>query len=727
MKMKIYNHVKTFLIALIICMAVVPVSRFISPRAQVDASEIFLAWLPLSVSLAMILLFGRRAILPLMAGFALIYEWLLDLTLLQTAVFLFCFFFPLLLTCTIVRWQLGTRWRHGLPNRDMGVRTVWLAFVAPAGIKAAMYAAGSRVAFPTTVAKFFDTGSVIYSIIDIQSLICAALIFTMMFYYPLRMLVNPRYGRTLWRKSIKPFLSRRKRNFTLGWLLTLTLFLIVVCSPYQSDYIAGYLVPVIFILFTLGIGKLSPPLIGLSWAFTALMLLANNQNFLQGVYTEYSMAFVLSVLISFTICILYMAAIYRRSEWLKRAWKAQALTDPLTGLPNLRALEQQLEKHTHRVVCCLHISNLEFLSRHYGMMMRVQCKRSITRELQPLLMRNEKVYQLPGSELLLLLNGAEPTARLQHMVDYLSGRKIFWHHTAMDIEFGASWGIIEGAGEIFHQTLGQLSWLSEQACSTSHVLALTQSLETVCDHTTERVLLLNRVKRALEEEGLLLYAQPIQNADGVGYHEVLTRLSVEGEILTPDRFLPVIAQFNLSIRFDMQVLETLLRWLRAHPVPGTQARFSVNLMPLTLMQKESATQIMALFKSYGVAPQCVIIEITEEQAFSNSETSMHNIQRLQNYGFKIAIDDFGTGYANFERLKRLHADIVKIDGCFVKDILTDSLDAMIVKSICFMAKAKSLTVVAEYVETEEQRDLLLSLGVDYLQGYLLGKPEKLAD
>ena len=241
------------------------------------------------------------------------------------------------------------------------------------------------------------------------------------------------------------------------------------------------------------------------------------------------------------------------------------------------------------------------------------------------------------------------------------------------------------------------------------------------------MLLLNRVKRALEEDGLLLYAQPIQNADGVGYHEVLTRLAVEGEILTPDRFLPVIAQFNLSIRFDMQVLETLLRWLRAHPVPGSQARFSVNLMPLTLMQEESATQIMTLFKRYDVAPQCVIIEITEEQAFSNSETSMHNIQRLQNYGFKIAIDDFGTGYANFERLKRLHADIVKIDGSFVKDILTDSLDAMIVKSICFMAKAKSLTVVAEYVETEEQRDLLLSLGVDYLQGYLLGKPEKLAD
>jgi len=231
--MKIYSHVKVFLIVLIMCIAIVPFSRFISPRAQVDASEIFLAWLPFSVSLAMLLLFGRRAIFPLVVGFALVYERLLDLNLLQTGVFLFCFFFPLLLSCTIVRWQLGTRWRYGLPNRHMGVRTVWLAFVAPAAIKATMYIAGAKVAFPTPMARFFDTSSVIYSIIDIQSLICAALIFTMMFYYPLRMMVNPRYGRTLWRKSLRPFLSPRRRNFTLGWLLTLALFLIVVCSPFD--------------------------------------------------------------------------------------------------------------------------------------------------------------------------------------------------------------------------------------------------------------------------------------------------------------------------------------------------------------------------------------------------------------------------------------------------------------------------------------------------------------
>ncbi|MFX4310607.1 EAL domain-containing protein, partial [Enterobacter sp. 63] len=220
---------------------------------------------------------------------------------------------------------------------------------------------------------------------------------------------------------------------------------------------------------------------------------------------------------------------------------------------------------------------------------------------------------------------------------------------------------------------------------------------------------------------------PIQNAAGKGYHEILTRLESDGEIITPDRFIPLIAQFNLSHRFDLSVVENLLAWLRDNPVSHDKTRFSVNLMPLTLMQKEVANEIITLFEHYRVPPHAVVIEITEEQAFSNSGTSIKNIQQLRDYGFCIAIDDFGTGYANYERLKRLQADIIKIDGCFVKDICSDSMDAMIVQSICNLAKTKSLCVVAEFVETPEQREMLLRFGVDYLQGYLLGKPVPLSE
>lgn len=154
-------------------------------------------------------------------------------------------------------------------------------------------------------------------------------------------------------------------------------------------------------------------------------------------------------------------------------------------------------------------------------------------------------------------------------------------------------------------------------------------------------------------------------------------------VIMPDRFIPLIVQFNLSQRFDMLVLETLFSMLHKHP----GQRFSVNLLPATLMQKNSAGQIIALFQRYSVSP----------------DTSRQNLEALRAFGCAIAIDDFGTGYANYERLKHLQADIIKIDGCFVRDILLDPLDAIMVKSIVEMAWAKQMSVVAEYVESEPQK------------------------
>ena len=722
-----YSCIRKFLLALILCLVALSVSRFISPRAVVDSSTLFLAWLPLSVMLAIIFLFGRHGIIPIITSFAVVNESTFHLPYTEAAVLLFCQLFPVFAVCAIVRWRLGARWRHGMPNRDIAVRVVWMGFVAPVGIKASMYIAGAWFNYPINISNFFGSGAIIFSIIDIQSLICAALIFTMIIYYPLRMIINPRFARTFWYRNRQPFLSAKNRLFMLGWLGALVTTVIILCSPFKTDYIAGYLVPIIFILFTLGISRLTYSFITLSWSVSAFMLLAYNNNFLQGVSSDYSLAFVMSVLISFTICMLYMTQVFHRNEWLKRRWQLQAMSDPLTGLPNLRALEKQMEQQPNGVVCCLHMKNMEFLSKHFGMMMRVHVKRCVTRQLQPLLQEGERFFQLPGCELLLLLNGPETAARLQHMTDYLNSRRIFWNNVGLDIEFGASWGELHAYGEALHQTLGQLSWLAEEASVGHQVLALTNSLQAVADQTTDRVLLLNKVKRALDENGIQLYGQPIVDAQGKGYQEILTRLISEGEIITPDQFIPVIAQFNLGTRFDMLVVERLLQWMQQHPQNNQSARFSVNLMPMTLMQKAFAPQFLALFERYAIAPQAVIIEITEEQAFSNSEVSILNILQLRQAGFKIAIDDFGTGYANFERLKRLQADIIKIDGCFVRDILQDQQDVMIVKAICELAKAKSLTVVAEYVENEAQRELLLEAGVDYLQGYLFGKPQPLAD
>lgn len=727
MTSKHYNSLKATLIAFLLCAIFLPFARLIAPRAIIEGQALYLAWLPLSVMLALMLIFGRRAIAGIIITLALVNynEW--QLSLMQNTVLVACQAVPLFLCCALVRLMLGTRWRVGLPNKWMGIRIFWLGFVAPGVMKLAMVLAGRWVAFPDAIASYFVSESVLFRIVDTLSLIVASLIFTMAFYFPLRMILTPRYARTLWRACLVPCFSRKNRHFVMGWLIVLSTLLIFLCSPHHAKLFSGYLVPAIFVVFTMGIRRLGHRLILFCWAISAWLLLTWNYNFLLGMKSEYALSFVLSVFVSFTICMLYMTNIFRRSAWVTRLWQEQALTDPLTQLPNLRALERSLIQSQTPWLCCLRMNNLEFLSRHYGMMMRVHCKVTINQLLQPWLQEGECVFQLPGNELLISLTGPAPEARLSHIVDLLNSQKICWNNNWLEIEFSAAWAVADTDVASLQPMLGQLSYLAEQASAGDRVLSLNARQAVVTGQTSGQVLMLQKVKRALDEGSVMLYAQPIVDADGQGYHEILSRLVCDGEMLTPDRFIPIIAQFNLSDRFDLLVVETMLAWLQAHPHTGSGARFSVNLMPFTLMRKDTAQHIITLFRRYAVPIAHVIVEITEEQAFSHSETSIQNITVLREAGFKIAIDDFGTGYANYERLKRLQANIIKIDGCFVKDILTDSMDAMIVKSICEMARVKSLCVVAEYVETAAQRDLLLSLGVDYLQGWYTGKPQPLVE
>lgn len=718
--------IKKSLTALVLCLLLLPLSRYLSPSTIIDGKHTYLAYLPASFMIAMVFLYGRLAIIPLIIAAIVTFSYSLDLANLALLAFTFSLIFPIIICSLATRYYLGKRWRYALSDKGVGIRIFWLGFIAPFSIKLLMYITGNYVAVPVKLAPYFDHNSLIFMVVDFQNLVAASLIFTAVFYYPLRMILNPYYARAFWRRCVMRDFVGTRRVYSYVWMQSLFTLMIVLCSSWGVLQVSGYLVPLIFVLFTLGIRHFGPRLMGLLWGISAWLLLTYNEGFLYGVNTEFALSFILSVFISFTVCMLYMTMMFKRNEWMKRVYHSQALTDPLTQLPNLRALEYHVQSYPEGTLCCLRLANLEFLSRHYGMMMRIHCKRIVTSQITPFLQQGEQVFQLPGSELLIFLRGQHTDARLEHIVELLNSKKIKWHNTMLEIEYGASYSVIDNSLDELHRTLGQLSYLSDQASESMCVLSLNTRVEDVSDKTTERVLLLQKIKRALnEEEAVVLYAQPIVNQAGKGYQEILSRIIFNDELITPDKFIPVIAEFNLSMRFDMLVMKKLVNFLYLHPNESECPRFSVNLMPLTLMQKDIAQKIVSLFTQFQVPTSSVIIEVTEEQAFSNSETSMQNIMLLRDNGFKIAIDDFGTGYANYERLKRLNADILKIDGCFIQDITSDALDPLIVKSICDMARARKFIVVAEFVETEEQRALLFELGVEFLQGYLIGKPEPL--
>lgn len=129
-----------------------------------------------------------------------------------------------------------------------------------------------------------------------------------------------------------------------------------------------------------------------------------------------------------------------------------------------------------------------------------------------------------------------------------------------------------------------------------------------------------------------------------------------------------------------------------------------------------------MLQKYAIESWQLIFEITESSSFGNAGLAMQTVNHLQQMGCRIAIDDFGTGYASYARLKNVDADILKIDGSFIRNIVSNSLDYQIVASICHLARMKKMLVVAEYVESEEIRHAAEALGIDYFQGYLIGKP-----
>jgi EAL domain-containing protein (putative c-di-GMP-specific phosphodiesterase class I) len=134
-------------------------------------------------------------------------------------------------------------------------------------------------------------------------------------------------------------------------------------------------------------------------------------------------------------------------------------------------------------------------------------------------------------------------------------------------------------------------------------------------------------------------------------------------------------------------------------------------------------EVGLLLQKYAIESWQLVFEITESSSFGNAGMANQVVSQLQKMGCRIAIDDFGTGFASYARLKNVDADILKIDGSFIRNMVSNSLDYQIVASICHLARMKNMLVVAEYVENEAIRDAAMALGIDYLQGYFIGKPE----
>ena len=240
-----------------------------------------------------------------------------------------------------------------------------------------------------------------------------------------------------------------------------------------------------------------------------------------------------------------------------------------------------------------------------------------------------------------------------------------------------------------------------------------------------------RIRQTVEDDRLLLYGQPVIDlqANAIHNYELLVRLPGDegGDPLPPSAFLYVAERFDLIQALDGWVVRNAIRLIAEHARAGHPLVLSVNLSGKSIGDLKLVQLIENALDEAGIDPARLIFELTETAAIANIEQAKKFASRLHSRGCQFALDDFGAGFGSFYYLKNFPFDYIKIDGGFIRGIVSNPLDQLVVQAIVTIAQGLGKKTVAEFVAEPETASLLRTIGVDCAQGYFIGQPRPITE
>lgn len=408
-----------------------------------------------------------------------------------------------------------------------------------------------------------------------------------------------------------------------------------------------------------------------------------------------------------------------------------ALHDPLTDLPNRRALEASLERiiararrGTPSTLLLLDLDNFKVVNDSVGHpsgdRVLVDLARLLLADLRP----GDEVARLGGDEFVILLEGIPlevgrlTAERLRRLVDghsFVVGEKSF--------DLGISIGVVPIDGRLDAAAVLSVADSALYAAKDrgrNRVVVFDSSAwrKMAVSETSEWA---SKVKEGLRDGGLLLHYQPIfriETGKAVHYEALVRLAGPDGQVVPPSRFLGAAEKFGLMPQLDRWVVGQVLAVLKARP----ELEIFVNLSGASLGHEELIGEIEELVRGSGVGPGRLAFEITETSAVSDLGAVTQWMRRLKDLGCRFALDDFGIGFSSFGYLQSLPADYVKIDGSFIRDLDANPSNRALVKAIDTVAHTLGKETIAESVESAASLALLRELGVEFAQGYALGRP-----
>lgn len=721
------NQHRWWVLPLILPVVLLPVLSVANTFTHLGDGIAALYYLPLSFLLSLMMFFGLEALPGIVLS--LFIRYYPSVGMFETVAGVLHFIIPIVLSWGGYRVFAPRRNMTAYGDvRLMAQRIFWQAF-CPATLFLLLFQFAVYLGVYESRQSLAGLNPLnIRTLINYQALLVSGLTGVPLSYLLIRLIRHPRYLKSLISQIRTQIDKKVTRAEFLIWAIALAGLLSLLLLPMNENssiFTTNYTLSLLMPVMLWGAMRFGYKLISLIWIPILLVSIHYFYRYIpvnQGY--DIQLAITSSSYLVFSFVVIYMSMLATRQRAVNKRSRRLALLDPVLHMPNLRALSRDLAKNPWSALCLLRVPELEILGRNYGVLLRIQYKQQLAQWINGTLQPNEQVYHLTGCDMAVRLNAESHQQRIETLDEHIKQFRFVWDGMPLQPQVGVSYCYVRSPVNHLYLVLGELGVVADLSLSSNHPENLQQRGAVHLQRSLkDKVAVMSRLQRALDNNAFTLLVQPVRGLRGDRFHEVLLRMTdANGLLISPEQFLPIAQEFGLSSRVDLWVLEHTLRFLAAHRERLPGQRFAINLAPSTVCRVQFPLEVSRLLAKYAIEPWQLIFEVTECSTFCNAEQGLHILRQLQKMGVRIAIDDFGTGYASYARLKSVDADILKIDGDFIRNIVNNSLDYQIVASICHLARMKKMLVVAEYVETEEIRSAVHALGIDYVQGYLIGRP-----
>ena len=429
---------------------------------------------------------------------------------------------------------------------------------------------------------------------------------------------------------------------------------------------------------------------------------------------------------------------------LHRQMSYQATHDALTGLVNRREFEQRLVEAVEaarrgeatNMLCYLDLDRFKIVNDSSGHLAGDSMLREVAKLLREHVRDSDTVARIGGDEFGMLLVGC-PLDKARQIADdvcrAVAAYRFVWHDRVFNI--GVSIGLIEIGREA--GSVEQLLAAADSACYVAKKegagrVSVYSARDEALARGSGEIEWLQKLQGAIKEERFTLYYQPIVaafggEAAGPSMEVLLRMLDETGKEIQPAEFVPSAERFRLMASVDRWVVQTTLTALSRNAFQLAQDRsVAINISGQTLSDPLFLEFVVECLDATGVSPAQVCFEIAEAAVIGNLEHARRFVGVLHGMGCEFTIDDFGSGVGSFASLKTLELDYLKLDGAFMRNLARDSVSQTMVTAMIKLARTLNFKIIAEQVEDNAALEAARSMGVDFIQGFVIARPARLA-